>query len=112
MDGNEMPEKPIIDEPEHWVAMDRSVAPEPVVDEEAFVAAGGWCAPDETIYDVPPEIAVTRGGIRFTTPKPMSKKQLREALRLAHKTLDKEYRKNRKLKRRVRRLMHLIEKGL
>lgn len=43
----------------------------------ALVAAGGWCAPSETIYDIPadetvsgilsiPEVNVKRGGIRFT----------------------------------------------
>lgn len=43
----------------------------------SLVAAGGWCAPSETLYDFcddantdglisVPEVAVTRGGIRFT----------------------------------------------
>jgi hypothetical protein len=43
----------------------------------SLTAAGGWCAPSETIYDLPadesldgilslPEIGVTRGGIRYT----------------------------------------------
>lgn len=43
----------------------------------ALVAAGGWCAPSETIYDIPadetvdgilslPEVTVKRGGISFT----------------------------------------------
>jgi hypothetical protein len=43
----------------------------------ALVAAGGWCAPSETIYDIPtletvsgiasfPEVGITHGGISFT----------------------------------------------
>jgi hypothetical protein len=43
----------------------------------SLVAAGGWCAPSETLYDLPsdeslegmvsiPEVQVKRGGIRFT----------------------------------------------
>lgn len=45
---------------------------------ESLLAAGGWCAPSEVLYDVPdftsadgllsvPEIGVTRGGIKWTT---------------------------------------------
>lgn len=47
------------------------------LDGESLTASGGWCAPSETIYDLPadesldglvslPEVGVTRGGIRWT----------------------------------------------
>lgn len=54
-----------------------AVTRESNLDGGSLTAAGGWCAPSETIYDLPadesldgilslPEIGVTRGGIRWT----------------------------------------------
>jgi hypothetical protein len=62
-----------------WAELDRIAAEIPgrgKVSAEALVAAGGWCAPSEQLYDFCPtpaaanllslpEIAIKRGGIRF-----------------------------------------------
>lgn len=61
------------DHPAYKFATDQSRLPG-----NSLVAAGGWCAPSETVYDLCslestdglisiPEINVTRGGLRFTT---------------------------------------------
>lgn len=56
-----------------WLAGDEHRLPE-----ESLTAAAGWCAPSETLYDLcstestdgigsVPEMAITRGGIKFTS---------------------------------------------
>ena len=71
--------------PDHLIADNKddmavvaSAAKETSLDGGSLVAAGGWCAPSETLYafcqdestdgllDLP-EIAVTRGGVRYTS---------------------------------------------
>lgn len=71
--------------PDHLIADNKddmavvaSAAKETSLDGGSLVAAGGWCAPSETLYDFCqdestdglldlPEIAVTRGGVRYTS---------------------------------------------
>ena len=71
--------------PDHLIADNKddmavvaSAAKETSLDGGSLVAAGGWCAPSETLYDFCqdestdglldlPEIAVTRGGVRHTS---------------------------------------------
>lgn len=60
------------------MALLKEAARESRLSGQSLTAAGGWCAPSQTIYDLcslettdglvdVPEIQITRGGIRFTT---------------------------------------------
>lgn len=92
-------------------------------------AGGGWCAPSDNLYpgifDLP-EVTAQRGGISFTDGPDfrgltkrvadMTKKELRAEIGRLHrehsKALDTERARVRKLRKRNRRLLRLIEKGL
>ena len=83
-----------------------------------LVARGGWCAPSDSLF---PEVTVSRGGIAFSfaPPKPLeeyTKKELRaevERLREARDrlqtSLHTERRRSRKARRKVNRLLKIIE---
>lgn len=100
---------------------------EPVDDVEApdtrETAAGGWCAPSDSIFGLlaGPDITARRGGLTFTAPswpKPvdeMTKKELRAEVELLRKmrdglikARDKESKRRRKAERKVRRLVKLL----
>jgi hypothetical protein len=41
-----------------------------------LTAAGGWCAPSETLYDLmPPLVSVSRGGIVFPSAEEVAEQQ-------------------------------------
>ena len=76
---NRKPHDLIADSTESWehlrdletleaVVIRNDINPEPDAHlSKALVAAGGWCAPSETIYDLLPEIQIKRGGIKWPT---------------------------------------------
>jgi hypothetical protein len=77
---------------------------------------GGWCAPSELLGW--PDITARRGGIAFTgmsevdwNPyKGWSKKQYRDRMRELQTLLDKERKRTRKLRRKVTRLLAVVER--
>lgn len=96
------------------------LAEDPTVpDEPVDYAAGGWCTPSETLYDIP-LITARRGGISFTVAPnvgTMTKKQLRERVTNLEKSLArtrdalrKVQRRSRKLERRNRGLLKIVGK--
>lgn len=75
-----------------------------------FTGDGGWCAPGDQFYpglDLP-LVTVTRGGLSFTAPKPLTKKQLQAQVDRLQPALARAQRENRKLRRKNRRLLKLI----
>lgn len=79
-------------------------------EETVAVSAGGWCAPSDALYSFFPEVRVERGGISFTRPKSLTKKQLRaqnDRLVEGNTALRKE---NRKLRKKVRRLTKAVNR--
>jgi hypothetical protein len=68
---------------------------------------GGWRSPSDSLF---PDFVVQRGGITFTAPKPLTKKQLRAQLDRLQPALARAQRENRKLRRKNRRLLKLIAK--
>lgn len=66
--------------------------------ESTLAAAGGWCAPSDLVYNF------------LAEPKPLTKKQLRENLAIVQRALDRERKARRKLEKRNRRLLKVIER--
>lgn len=73
----ETPEELVIDKTKDHMAVLAAAAQESRLPNGSLTAAGGWCAPSETIYDLcegetleglisVPEVTVRRGGINFT----------------------------------------------
>jgi hypothetical protein len=100
-EGEDGEDEPDVDEPDEN---------EGLIDMPALTTAGGWCAPSELLY---PEIAVSRGGLSFTNWDPYkewTKKQFRERLLETQGLLTKERKKTRKLRRKVTRLLAVVER--
>lgn len=85
-------------------------------DEHGLVAEGGWRSPHEVAYGfLVPEVTVQRGGLSFTTPKPLTEwkkkdlvrevERLRESQGTQRVTIRRLEQKNRRLRRAIKRLI-------
>jgi len=85
------------------------------------IADGGWRAPAAVAYPLFGEITTRRGGIQFTAPAKQLEELDPEELLVRAKWLDKrndeltralnvERRRTRKLRRKMKRLLRLVEK--
>jgi len=108
----------MIDHDNDEPAIDTNLVDDPTVPDEPLplIAGGGWCSPSDAIFPLLlPDVAVQRGGISFTTPKPLAQwkkkdlvrevEQLREDLTRARGRERELERKNRRLRRAIKRLI-------
>lgn len=48
-------------------------------DDTKITAAGGWCAPSETLYGDFPHLSVVRGGMHYPTPEEAARAKAEQA---------------------------------
>jgi hypothetical protein len=74
-----------VTEPDKAVYPQSQSGPTPDDEPDRLIAAGGWCAPTETLYDLFPNISVARGGIRYPSAEEMAETRRKQAAYL-HRT--------------------------
>ncbi len=80
-----------------------------VITTAPMTASGGWAAPFDSIYSTFPEVTARRGGLTFAAPlSELPNEDLVRMLNQEREALRREIIRNRKLRRKINRLLAVI----